>query len=208
MEFEDLSYPNGTKGYPPQAEVLKYLHTYADRFDIKKHIKFNHLVIRVLPIKNDKWEIIVKDVENDKFEKKIFDAVMVASGHFFAPRNPVIEGMNDFQGKQLHSHDYRRAEDYTGESILIIGAGPSGMDLASQLSHVAERITFSQHKKPDETKEQRAHREQLMPPKTTLQDNVVRFTATGAEFLDGTHQTFSVVIFATGMEKECFTNFY
>lgn len=200
MEFEDLSYPNGTKGYPPQPEVLKYLHTYADRFDIKKHIKFNHLVIRVLPIKNGRWEIIVRDVANNKYEKKTFDAVIVASGHFFAPRYPEIQGIDDFQGKKLHSHDYRRAEDYIGESVLIIGAGPSGMDLAGQLSHVAERITFSQHKKPNETKEERESREKLMPPKTTLQDNVKHFTATGAEFIDGTHQTFSLVIFATGYD--------
>lgn len=75
------------------------------------------------------------------------------------------------------------------------------MDLAGQLSRTAERITFSQHKKPNETKEARAQREGLMPPKTTLQDNVKRFTATGAEFLDGTHETFSVVIFATGATK-------
>lgn len=200
MEYEDLSYPNGTKGYPPQPEVLKYLHTYADRFDIKKHIKFNHSVIRVLPIKNDKWEIIVRDVVNNKYEKKVFDFVLVASGHFFAPRYPDIEGIDGFQGKKLHSHDYRRSEDFADESILLIGAGPSGMDLAGQLSQVAERITFSQHKKPNETKEARADRERLMPPKTTLQDNVVRFTATGAEFIDGTHQTFSVVIFATGYD--------
>lgn len=45
MEFHDHPYPNGTKGYPPQADVLKYLHSYAERFDIKRHIKLSHLVI-------------------------------------------------------------------------------------------------------------------------------------------------------------------
>lgn len=114
MEYADFKYPNGTKGYPPQPEVLKYLHSYADNFDVKKHIKFNHLIIRVVPIKNDKWEIIVKDVVNNKYETKIFDAVFVASGHFFAPRYPEIEGIDEFQGKQIHSHDYRKAEDFTG----------------------------------------------------------------------------------------------
>lgn len=81
------------------------------------------------------------------------------------------------------------------------------MDLAAHISHTAERITFSQHKVPNETKEARADRERKMPPKTTLQDNVKRFTATGAEFLDGTHQTFSVVIFATGIEIGMHSNF-
>lgn len=83
--------------------------------------------------------------------------------------------------------------------MLVIGAGPSGMDIVSQLSKVALRITFSQFKRPNETKEEREKRQSLMPPKTTLQDNVKRFTPTGAEFIDGSHETFSVVIFATGI---------
>lgn len=74
------------------------------------------------------------------------------------------------------------------------------MDIVAQLSKVANRITFSQFKRPNETKEEREKRQSLMPPKTTLQDNVKRFTPTGAEFIDGSHETFSVVIFATGID--------
>lgn len=91
---------------------------------------------------------------------------------------------------------------WKGENVLVIGAGPSGMDLVSHLSKTANRITFSQHKHPHETKEAREKRERLLPPKTTLQDNVKRFTATGAEFIDGTHQTFTVVFYATGTDYE------
>lgn len=82
--------------------------------------------------------------------------------------------------------------------MLVIGAGPSGMDLVSHLSKTAERVTFSQHKRPNETKEERERRQSLLPTKATLQDNVKRFTETGAEFIDGTHQTFTVVFYATG----------
>lgn len=117
MEFSDFHYPNETKGYPPQPEVLKFLHSYADHFDLKKHIKFNHMVIRVLPIKDDKWEVIVKDVANNKFETKVFDVVFVANGHSFSPHYPQIEG--EFQGKKIHSHDYRKAEDFTGMIMIV-----------------------------------------------------------------------------------------
>lgn len=85
--------------------------------------------------------------------------------------------------------------------MLVIGAGPSGMDIVAQLSKVANRITFSQFKR-NETKEERERRQSLMPPKTTLQDNVKRFTENGAEFIDGSNETFSVVIFATGMKRD------
>lgn len=73
------------------------------------------------------------------------------------------------------------------------------MDLVAHLSRTAERVTFSQHKRPNETKEEREKRQSILPHKATLQDNVKRFTATGAEFIDGTHQTFTVVFYATGI---------
>lgn len=114
MEFNGHPYPNGTKSYPPQADVLKYLHSYADRFNINQHIKLNHLVIRVLPIENDKWEVIVKDLTNDKFETLIYDLVFVANGHFSAPRYPSIAGIDEFKGEKLHSHDYRTSEAFHG----------------------------------------------------------------------------------------------
>lgn len=74
------------------------------------------------------------------------------------------------------------------------------MDLVAHLSKTANRITFSQHKRPNETKEEREQRQSLLPPNAVLQDNVKNFTATGAEFIDGTHQTFSAVILATGYQ--------
>lgn len=66
------------------------------------------------------------------------------------------------------------------------------------LCRTASRVTFSQHKRPNETKEQFEKRQNLLPPKAKLQNNVKRFTKTGAEFTDGTHETFSLIYFATG----------
>lgn len=80
----------------------------------------------------------------------------------------------------------------------MVGGGPSGIDLVDHLSKTANRITFSQHKKPNETAEERKQRQSLFSSKVTLQDNVKRFTPTGAEFIDGSHQTFNVVFYATG----------
>lgn len=66
------------------------------------------------------------------------------------------------------------------------------------LSKTAQRITFSQNKRPNETKVEHEKRQRLLPQNVLLQDNVKRFTPTGAEFNDGSHQHFSVIIFATG----------
>lgn len=114
MDFPDHPYPNDSNSYPTHTEVLKYLHSYADRYDLKQHMKLNHMIIRIHPIENEKWEIIVKDLPNNKFETVIYDVVFVCNGHFAIPRYPKIPGINEYNGKFLHSHDFRTAEQFRG----------------------------------------------------------------------------------------------
>lgn len=238
MEYPDVHYPEDTLSFPTQQDVLNYLHSYANQFELKKYIRFNHLVIRVSPIPDDRWEIVVQNVRDNTYETKFFDAVFICNGHYSAPQIPKIPGANEFKGIMFHSHDFRSAEAFRGmlnphrlndqysinifcmiilndkftfnfsfldgkkdERVLVIGAGPSGVDIVAHLSKTASQVTFSQRKIPNETKEERDKRVSLLPRNTTLQDDVKRFTAAGAEFIDGSHQTFDVVIYATGTDR-------
>lgn len=114
MEFPEMIYPNDTSSFPQQSDILEYLHSYADRFNLGKYIKLNHLVAHVHPIENEKWELIVKDLANDKFITQTYDVVLVCNGHYFAPFTPAIEGANEFKGKIMHSHIFRTAEAFRG----------------------------------------------------------------------------------------------
>lgn len=90
-----------------------------------------------------------------------------------------------------------------GENVLIIGAGSSGLDLVIQLSKIAKQVTLSQKKPAHETKVERDKRENSLPPKTILRDNIKKFTPGGAVFVDGTEQKFTAVIYATGNKQGC-----
>lgn len=120
MAYSDLPFPNGTKSYPLHSEFLKYLESYADHFDLKRHIKFNHNVIHVTPFENGKWEIVVNDLANNTFETRIFDAVFIANGHFSVPNIPEISNASEFIGEMIHSHDFRDAERYRGLSLFAL----------------------------------------------------------------------------------------
>ncbi len=226
MEYPDHKYPDDTTSYPPQSDVLKFIHSYADRFDLNRYIKLSHLVISVKPIDDgEKWEIIVKDLLNTTFETTVYDAVMVCNGHYFKPKIPHFDGANSFVGEIIHSHNYRTARAYcgigtklelsrrmcsvndfffliSGKSVLVVGGGPSGIDLVLHLSRTASRITFSQHKRSGESKESFEQRQGLLPENVTLQENVKRLVTNGAEFIDGSIQTFEVIFFATGKNFE------
>lgn len=116
MGYPDFSIPEQDKSYISQAEMLRFLELYADHFDIKKHIKFQHYVIRVRPLEDNKWEVIVRDLPNNKYETLQFDSIMICNGHFHTPSIPNITGKELFKGKQIHSHDYRHAEPFKSKS--------------------------------------------------------------------------------------------
>lgn len=114
MEFPDHKYPENTVSYTPQRDVLKFIHSYADRFDLMRHIKLSHSVISVKPMDGEKWEIIVKDLLNKTFQTNIYDAIMVCNGHYFKPRIHQFDGMDSFVGEMLHSHDFQTAKAFCG----------------------------------------------------------------------------------------------
>lgn len=88
-----------------------------------KYVKFEHQVLRVHPLVNHKWEVIAKNLLTNEFETLNFDAVMVCNGHYHTPLFPQLKDANVFKGKEMHSHDYRCADSFKGDSVLVIGAG-------------------------------------------------------------------------------------
>lgn len=114
MNYPDFPIPEQEKSYIPQEDVLDYLKSYAAKFELLKYIRFEHYVVRVRPIRETTWEIIVRDLRLDKYETYEFDAVMVSNGHYHTPMMPNYPGTELFAGKQIHSHDYRQPESFKG----------------------------------------------------------------------------------------------
>lgn len=45
-----------------------------------------------------------------------------------------------FTGMLMHSHDYRSAEPFADKSVLVLGAGLSGLDIAMELANVNAKV--------------------------------------------------------------------
>ncbi len=67
----------------------------------------------------------------------------MASGHNEAPLWPDPAYPGDFAGEQLHALDYVDAEAFRDKRVLVVGMGNSAMDIATDLSHVAQRTLLS-----------------------------------------------------------------
>lgn len=88
--------------------------SYADRFGLKKHIYFHHLVRKVSPVGENKWQMVVEDVRNRKNKTGTYDAVFVCTGIASKKYIPTIEGANTYEGNRMHSRNYRRPETFSG----------------------------------------------------------------------------------------------
>ena len=73
-------------------------------------------------------------------EKETFDAVMVCNGHFSEPHLPWVPGSDAFPGSQLHSHSYRRPERFAGQTVAVVGASFSALDICGHVAGAAARV--------------------------------------------------------------------
>ncbi|KAJ8971289.1 hypothetical protein NQ314_000766, partial [Rhamnusium bicolor] len=142
MGFPDFPIPDQKKSYLTQAEILDFLNLYADRFNLKPLVKFNSIVTDVRPLEDNTWQVTyIYKPSNEKISN-IYDAVMICNGHYNDPVVPKIQGQEKFKGKIEHSHNFRSPELYKDQRILVIGAGPSGLDLTLQVSEVAKYARY------------------------------------------------------------------
>ncbi|XP_006622656.1 senecionine N-oxygenase-like [Apis dorsata] len=191
MGYPDYPVPDNPDSYLTRTQILEFLNSYCDHFNLRQYIQFLHNVELVEPSIGDrKWMIKVKDLKRNIILEESFDAVMICNGHYFEPNIPNLKGQKIFQGEQLHSHDYRVPDIFTDKTIVVLGAGPSGMDLALEISKKAKRIILSHHLKD--------------PIGTVFPDNVIQkpdvkeLTKHGVLFKDDTNESVDAIFYCTG----------
>lgn len=62
------------------------------------------------------------------------EAVIVATGYNGAPFVPDWPGREGFTGELVHSSQYRNPEPYRGRDVLVVGAGNSGAEIATDVA--------------------------------------------------------------------------
>lgn len=205
MCYPDIPlHPESSETFLRSHEVLAYFQTFADHFKLRPHIYFNHKVLLVRPLANDvttkicadlNWEITVQHLvagangePAGRIETFIFDAVFVTIGQNHTPNVPVYPDIDLYRGNVHHCKTYRTTKPFVGHSVLIIGAGPSGLDLALLLAPHAQRVALSVRK--------------ALPPELAaeyaMRTEVMRFTKDGVIFADGLEETYTDVILCTG----------
>lgn len=190
MGYPDLPFIDREDSYITSKDVLNYYNWYAKKFDLMKYIRFEHNILRVRPMPSKIWEVVVMDLPSRECKVLYFDAVMVCNGHQNTPKIPNIVGRETFGGKQIHSHDFRQADDFKGERVCLIGGGPSASEMVTLISKVADHVTWAHHSNRPSLPRFYGSVEQ--------KPDVQSISVESVTFVDGTTQHFNVIIYATG----------
>src|SRR5215210_2732911 len=62
--------------------------------------------------------------------------VINATGTWETAYIPDYPGANRFKGRQLHTKDYRTAEEFAGKHVIVVGGGISAIQLLDEVSRV------------------------------------------------------------------------
>lgn len=106
-------------------DLLAYFREYAEaeRLDVRTGVR----VERIDP-DGEAWLLQTAD------EALRAETAIVATGYNAAPRLPDWPGRDGFTGELVHSSSYRNAEPYRGRDVLVVGAGNSGAEIATDVA--------------------------------------------------------------------------
>jgi cation diffusion facilitator CzcD-associated flavoprotein CzcO len=128
------AFPADFPRYPSRLQMIEYLENYA-----RVHALSARFGANVVSARRDAqgWETTT---QSGRFLSR---NLVVASGRTAVPNVPTWPGQAAFEGEVLHSSAYRSGESYAGKSVLVVGIGNSGGEIAIDLVEHGARAAVS-----------------------------------------------------------------
>jgi cyclohexanone monooxygenase len=127
--------------YAPQPEILRYANHVADRFDLRRDIRFDTRVASAIFDEDaDRWAVTTEDgVEASS------QFLIMATGCLSSTNIPEFPGIDSFEGRSFHTgrwpHD---PVDFTGQRVAVIGTGSSAIQAIPLIAQQADDLTVFQ----------------------------------------------------------------
>jgi putative flavoprotein involved in K+ transport len=120
-----LPFPGDPEGYPTRDEVIAYLERYAETFELP--IELNSPVRRLLAA--DAGFVLESDGRTITA-----DQAVVATGPFQKPFVPEAAERFESEVFQMHATGYRNPRGIPDGTVLVVGGGNTGFQIAKELS--------------------------------------------------------------------------
>lgn len=122
-QLPGLELSGDPEGYPTKDELADYLKTYRDTFDL--NVRYAQSATSVTQA-NDVFTVTTNDTTYTT------SAVIMATGPFQIPRVP--DWSTELTIPNFHSADYKNPSQLPSGSLLVVGGGNSGAQIAEELA--------------------------------------------------------------------------
>lgn len=121
--------PRWSETYSPQAEIRAYLERCADKYDVRRHVRFGAEAARAeLDEASGLWTVTT--TRGEIFEARV---VIGAVGPLHRFSLPKIPGLDTFRGQVIHSARWDHGFDPRGKRVAAVGAGASAIQFIPEL---------------------------------------------------------------------------
>jgi putative flavoprotein involved in K+ transport len=120
-----LALPRASGQWVPRDQMAAYLQRYAEHHGLD--VRTGVTVTGVQRVAGGGWRVVTSagNVEAP--------FVVMATGHDRVARLPAWSGMDRFRGRVLHSSEYRDPAPFIDQTVLVVGCGNSGSEIAVDL---------------------------------------------------------------------------
>ena len=126
-----------TERYATQPEILAYARHVAERFDLRRDIRF-HTRVNALRWDEPSATWTAHTTAGDTLHARV---VLMATGVLSASRTPEFEGLQQFQGGQWHTARWpERGVDLAGQRVAVVGVGSSGVQAIPLIAQQAAQL--------------------------------------------------------------------
>jgi cation diffusion facilitator CzcD-associated flavoprotein CzcO/amino acid transporter len=136
--FYGAPMPDTFPDYPSWRQIRDYIRDVARRFGLDRHVTFDTEVSSAVPLPGDRWLVTLGDGT-----QREYDGLICAPGVTWHPNQVELPGSDAFTGGIRHSVDFRDGLELRGKKVLIVGAGNSGVDIASDAARHADAAYLS-----------------------------------------------------------------
>ncbi len=132
--------PNWSRLYSTGAEIKRYADDVADKYDVRRHMRFNTTVEGARWDQEAKlWRLTLAG--GDSVSTHV---LITATGFLSQPQLPEIPDITSFEGKVIHTADWDDSFNASGRRVAIIGTGATAVQLIPELAEDAADLTVYQ----------------------------------------------------------------
>lgn len=137
LEYPDFTfkdyYGKSIPSYPPRPVIADYIYKRFETPELLERIKFKTVARMIKHNKDtDTFSVRTTNLTTKVDTEEEFDFLFICTGHYHNPNMIHKPGFEKFEGRLMHSHDFKDGSQFKNQTLVTIGSSYSAEDIASQ----------------------------------------------------------------------------